>query len=803
MSSHGRGLHRVAPIPPRRPRETDPAAGRIRSEQLATTLRMTPLMMSANMLTGALVVVATINPLNARMVLTWYGLMLLAAGRRLLLWWRARGRVAPDDLPYDAIAAAAANALLLGLLWSFVPLVLYPAAGPELRVFVGMVSAGLMCGAIALATIPEVGISYAGPIAASLFLVELRAGGPYRWAMLSALGIYCGVIGFAVLAQGSAFIGRARNKILLENQNEVVKLLLCDFEEHASDWLWQTNGEGRLEHVSARFAEVAGQPEALLRDVPLLALFGEPLRWSEPMHRGAAEELERRIAERAGFRDLVVPVEINGEERWWSLTGSPSFDGRGEFLGYRGVGSDVTAAKHSEAQIAHMALYDGLTDLPNRTLFHDNLIRACASSRQQGEGFALLSIDLDHFKTVNDTLGHQAGDALLIAVAERLRSGLRPSDHVARLGGDEFAVLQTMVATAEEAAACARHIIERLSQAYEIDGVPLTIGVSIGIAIAPGDGTDPHTIVKNADLALYRAKNDGRGTFRFFEAEMDARAQARRALEFDLRNALLNGELSLMFQPLVDLRAGRVTAFEALLRWAHPVRGVVSPTEFIPVAEEIGIIGQIGAWVIEEACTAAASWPPDVRIAVNCSALQFKNAELFATIRNALTRSGLAPHRLEIEITESIFLDPSPVTFEVLHQLRELGIRIALDDFGTGYSSLSYLRSFPFDKIKIDRSFVRDLGEREDSHAIIQAITGLAGRLGITTTAEGVETENQLWQLAAEGCNEVQGFLFSPPRSAAELQSQADEGWAGWLGVLPDQASQPARPGRPLATISA
>jgi diguanylate cyclase (GGDEF)-like protein len=402
-------------------------------------------------------------------------------------------------------------------------------------------------------------------------------------------------------------------------------------------------------------------------------------------------------------------------------------------------------------------------------VFSQRLDEALTRARRDRQRIAVLWIDLDHFKTVNDSFGHSTGDRLLKAAAERLRNACGEGGLVARLGGDEFAVLLESSATPKDAGAAAERLIESLSAPFEFDGIEMTVGTSIGIALYPGDGENADELLRNADLALYRAKADGRGTHHFFEPEMDRQAQKRRTLERDLRKGLVRGEFELYYQPLIDLASGHVTGFEALLRWNHPERGMVPPAEFIAIAEETGLITPIGEWVLHTACSEAATWPDHVKIAVNLSPLQFRNRNLVAAVINALARSGLAPERLELEITESVLLAETDSNIATLHQLRALGVRISMDDFGTGYSSLGYLRSFPFDKIKIDRSFVSEIAQDEDCAAIIRAISGLGRSLRIRTTAEGVETAAQLGRLRDEGCSEVQGYYFSPPRPASEV----------------------------------
>lgn len=435
--------------------------------------------------------------------------------------------------------------------------------------------------------------------------------------------------------------------------------------------------------------------------------------------------------------------------------------------GYLVAVVDITERRKAEARIAHMAHHDGLTDLPNREYFQERLTQALAQAG--GKRVGVLYIDLDLFKNINDSFGHPSGDRLLKEVAERLTAAVRGANLAARLGGDEFAVILAADVSPNEASACATLLIEMLKAPYDIDGQEMVIGASIGIALSPGDGVTSEELMRNADMALYRAKSDGGGMHHFFEREMDLQAQKRRDMEVDLRRAFAHGEFELHYQPLVSIASDRISGFESLLRWRHPDKGMISPAEFIPVAEDIGLITQLGEWVLREACTEAVKWPADVKVAVNLSPAQFRSRNLVQVVISALGQSGLSPKRLELEITESIFLAETDANLATLHQLRELGVSISMDDFGTGYSSLSYLRSFPFDKIKIDRSFVKDLAQRPDCVAIVRAISGLGRSLNITTTAEGVETEDQLDWLRAEGCNEVQGFLFSAARPAAEI----------------------------------
>jgi diguanylate cyclase (GGDEF)-like protein len=449
--------------------------------------------------------------------------------------------------------------------------------------------------------------------------------------------------------------------------------------------------------------------------------------------------------------------------RVFSITHKPIAGG-----GWIATHEDVSDRQRAEERIVHMARHDALTDLPNRTMLRERLEYELKRVKR-GESLAVLCLDLDHFKSINDTLGHPIGDELLKVVAERLRRCIRESDTIARLGGDEFAIIMTSMQTPTDPVVLAKRVREAIIKPYHLDGHQILSDISIGISLAPADATEPDLLLRNADMALYGAKGDGRGTYRFFEPEMDARMKARRELDMDLRKALANAEFELHYQPLVNLQDNEIAAFEALLRWNHPVRGLVSPAEFIPIAEETGLIIPLGEWVLRRACQETANWPADIKVAVNLSPAQLKSRNLTEVVIDALAASGMSAKRLQLEITETVLMQNTFNALATLQKLRALGVQIALDDFGTGYSSLSYLRSFPFDKIKIDRSFIQDLMSGAEPLAIVHAITGLAKNLNMISTAEGVETKQQLETLQALGCIEMQGYLFSRARPAAEV----------------------------------
>ena len=537
-----------------------------------------------------------------------------------------------------------------------------------------------------------------------------------------------------------------------------------------SQGLLMLDAEGKMTLFNPRFAEIFGLPQdqnlqgMAAPELMALATSITGVRFVDPENTLAHVENVFRGAEAESFVELLN----DGRRIANTLRRMPSG-------GIVATFEDITEKLLAEEKIRHLAHYDALTNLPNRVAFYDQMDTIMKHLRR-AESIGVLSLDLDHFKAVNDTLGHPIGDRLLQEAAQRMQSCLRDGDIAARLGGDEFAILQVPVEKPANVTALATRLIEVVGAPYDLDNRAVSVGVSIGIALAPSDGDEPDTLIKNADLALYRAKVDGGGVYRFFEAEMDARMQARRVIELDLRRAISNGdEFELLYQPIVDVKTRKIASCEALVRWHHPERGLVMPMEFIPVAEATGLIVQLGKWVLQHACAEAARWPNDIAVAVNLSPAQFKSKNLVPAVISVLAASGLPASRLELEITELVLLEESEGAFAVLNQLHDLGIRIAMDDFGTGYSSLGYLRRFPFSTIKIDQSFIRDLPGKEDSLAIVRAVVGLSSSLGIKTIAEGVETEEQLASITSEGCTESQGFLFSKPRSSTEVRQMLGE----------------------------
>ena len=656
------------------------------------------------------------------------------------------------------------NALFvpLGVLWGVLLVGLVPGSDAAQRSLLYGIAVGVVSSA-ALNVPISAAFAFGVPATIGAFGSVIATG---DWTSLPTAACLLGYVALTLayaLYSNRTFIARILSEITLQEQAEVIGLLLRDFVESSSDWLWETDDQLRLREVSDRLAQVAGCSAQDLRGSSLQALIGRVADDSGGEHVRALREY---LSARESFRDLAIPVRVASEARWWSLTGKPRFDEHGMFVGYRGIGSDVTVAKRSTERISYLAHHDSLTGLPNRVAFTDALTQACG--RAAAESMALFCLDLDGFKGVNDTMGHAVGDALLVAVADRLRHCIREGDVAARLGGDEFAIIMAAAAP-DDAGQMASRIVERVGQPYGLGGQSVEIGVSVGVALTAPDASEPSKLLQNADLALYRAKGEGRRTWRFFEAAMDEQAQSRQRLRAELRRALDHGEFQLVFQPVIGMPSGRVVAAEALLRWLHPTRGTVPPSEFVQLAEETDLIGAIGAWMIDQAIREAAHWPSSVTVAVNLSPLQFRGGKLVDIVTDALQTHGFPPSRLELEITESLLLKPTDQTLDALRQLRGLGIRIALDDFGTGYSALSYLRRFPFDTLKIDRSFVSDLGHDKAAASIIEAIVKIARSVGMSVTAEGVETEAQEAVLRACGCERVQGFLFSRPQAAEEV----------------------------------
>lgn len=547
--------------------------------------------------------------------------------------------------------------------------------------------------------------------------------------------------------------------------------VLDDFEQAGIGWLWATDAEGRLIYISENAVQKLDQPITKLLAQPLLSLFETDPDNPEKSDRPLNFQLRahNKIVDQT-VRLMLGKAIQEGRQTWWSISGHPKFDKSGKFQGYRGSAKDITVEYERKLEDSRLAEYDSLTGLANRHRMNRQLEGILASYKSAKRSCSLMMLDLDRFKAVNDTLGHQAGDELLKQVADRLQRIVGDRGEIGRLGGDEFQVILPDLDDRGKLGELADKIIQILSQPYSIDHQRATIGASLGIAIAPYDGLEKDDLVRSSDLALYAAKNGGRSQFRFFSADLKDEAEERRLIEADLREALTNEELELHYQPVVRTKDHMVVGFEALMRWDHPDRGPVSPAVFIPIAEESNLINQLGEWALRRACDDAMAWPTSVRVAVNVSAVQFANTGFMQIVTNTLAASGLEPNRLELELTESVFMGDSETTDDTFRQLKALGVRLALDDFGTGYSSLSYLRSAPFDKIKVDKSFVDSCTQKDQNSAkIIAAIIGLSDALGMETTVEGVEAFDQFNLVVAKGAKFIQGFIYSQALPQAEV----------------------------------
>ncbi len=638
------------------------------------------------------------------------------------------------------------------------------ASGDQLAIWL-MLSAGMMGGVVIT--------QGASALSATLFAAPIAfAATMLAWQLPSAaaFGVIMLAVSYLLLLIRSAcamqvqFIEHTIGREQLVQSNSTVQLLLRDFEAHSSDWLWQVDDMGVIQEPSDRFCEASAISTEILAGIHFIDLF----------QRGAERAaLASYLSKGEAFRDLTIARPHEGTTYYWNLSAQPMPDGR-----MHGVAVDVTRRVETEKRVYQMAHYDSLTGLANRSYLHETLNAAFAlktgpaetgpAETGSAETIALLCLDLDGFKSVNDTLGHPVGDKLLIEVANRIQSVLRASDFVARLGGDEFAVILMGADSVQAAHYTAQRIVEAVNEPCHLDGMQIIPSTSVGIAVAePGD--DMTDLLKKADLALYQAKENGRNRYAFFEPALENAAHDRRELEADIRLALVRNEFELHYQPIMNIESGEMVTYEALLRWNHPVRGMVSPAQFISVAEETGLIVQLGEWVIRQATAEVARWPEHLRVAVNISPAQIGSANLLSTVAYAIASAQIAPERLELEVTESVLMGDNEATLITLNRLHQLGVRISLDDFGAGYNSLNYLRLFPFSKVKIDRSFVEHLDEREDCRAIVQAITSLTNSLDIVTTAEGVEDGAQLERLRLAGCVEVQGYYVSRPSPAEEL----------------------------------
>ena len=744
-------------------------SGALRAALLGAVRRLTPYTMACNLGSGALVLQAFRDAVPAGLW-AWWAVLNTVSLLALWGWWRQRQR-AHATASMRAMHRVTVHSAVLATLWALVPVLWFPQAQPAQQLLIATLVTGMLgAGGFVLSPVPAASLVWVCATALGALIALWRDFNP------DLLPVAMLVLAYApMVAIGAQSAGRLQARMLLaqwrtERQERMLTVLLQDFEQQADDVLWQTGADGHLSHQAPRLGQLLGLPDAALTAQPLLALL-------RSRTRSGLDALQQALNAGRPFRDLVLSLDSAAGPRHLAMQGKRLVDEQGRTLGWRGVVSDITAQVVAQQQLHALAHTDSLTGLANR----HTLREALATTLQQGEAAALLSLDLDHFKSINDTLGHTAGDQLLQTVAQRLREVTRPGDLVARLGGDEFSVLLAAPIGPAEVDALARRLVASLAQPVLVQGRHLQVGASVGVVRCDGSAEGVDDLLVRADLALYAAKDGGRGRHAVYTPTMGARSRRRLALEQGLRDAVDRGELALLWQPKVDIAGWHIVGAEALLRWQHPQLGAVAPAEFIPVAEQCGLIAEIGHWVLAEACRAASGPLAGLVVSVNVSPVQLRDAHALAVLREALLAARLPPGRLELEITESVFIGDSDGVLDRLHALRALGVRVALDDFGTGYSSLAYLRRFPFDTLKIDRAFVSEVLLRADARAIVHTIAQLAGTLGMRTVSEGVETAAQLAAVRQAGCHEVQGYLVSPPLPLDRFRALR----AGWTARQP------------------
>ncbi len=760
------GLHDVRTTE----RVDGPSARHFRARQIQAVLNLLPVVFLGNLVATFTIAVTFWDLFGPWLMIAWVAVSVLS------LWafdrgWRGFIRGAARPLaPARALRWITAHAGLYALAWGALPAAAFPLTTHHGELLIAPVLVGMMCaGGLILSPIPAAAAAYVVGIAVTSVVALQRSSYDNNLSLLTLLAAYTLTVLAVSWLTARTFFSRLRGEAESDRQRQLIDLLLKDFEEHASDWLWEVSVGGRLRHVSSRLAQSFGLAPERLMAQSFTELLSAMLPPGQPEARILFNELVTHLHLGRPFRELELPVVVNGKQRWWSLMAKPLFDERGRAAGWRGVGSDVTDARHARDELARLANVDALTGLANRYSFGNELARVCELAAESGQRCALMYLDLDNFKSINDSLGHAVGDQLLRCVADRLRVCVSVGDLVARLGGDEFAVLTWQTTSESAVSELAERILVALAAPCQLREVRVEVRASIGLALAPRDGLDPQALQQCADLALYAAKGAGRNTFRFFSPPMADSARARARLQQELGVALAEEQFEVFFQPQVALSTGGVVAFEALVRWQHAERGLISPSEFVPVAEETGQIVSLGTWVLKQACLAATTWPAALRVAVNLSAVQFRSQTIVNIVDQVLADTGLDPARLELEITESALIEDHDGARATLMALRSRGVRVALDDFGTGYSSLAYLRRFPMDQLKIDGMFVRSLVQDSDAQAVVTAIISLARALRLETTAEGVENQAQWDLLTAMGCDLVQGYLASRPMPGGDI----------------------------------
>ena len=739
----------------------------IRSAQLDALVRLVPVTVASQLLAAGLVAWSLRGTVADLWLSIWFlGALIMCAVRGV----RAiRLRVDPDYARRKPpnLKAITLIIALLGSMWLIPPVFWFEHADTEHQMMLGVLVVALMSAAgVSLTTVPQACLVYIAILTLGGLVMTSQFESPVHMGLIL---IFAFAVSGAAVANARRFVGHVRTQIELREQSVLIGLLR-EFEASGSDWLWQLDRSLKLTYMSRAMAEAIGKPLSKLIGIHASRILdpdGNAVQLSAGMRR-----LMLHATERTAFRDIAIPIDHG--RRWWSISAKPLMDPDGRFQGWRGVGSDITDTRLSGSDAVRAARLDPLTGVANRLLLREQLEEALLRQLGGAEDCALLLVDLDRFKLVNDTLGHSVGDQLLCEVARRLETCGRTDGIVGRLGGDEFAIVWRGPGDEAALAALATKVIAELSRTITIGAADLHIGATIGISRAPRDGNREETLMRCADLALYSGKEAGRGGYAFFEQQMYVDAEDYRSLENDVRNALGSDGLALHYQPIIDARTGKLVGREALLRWSHPVRGPIPPDQFVPIIEDAGLIHQIGDWVIREACFEAVRWDSELRVAVNISAAQLCGSGIAETVLGALATSGLVPSRLELEVTESIFIGDDVSTLAALERLRAIGVRLVLDDFGKGYSSFGYLSRAQFSKIKIDRSFVAGAAEGErDCSAIVRAILALARGLSVETTAEGVENEREAAVMRALGCDQLQGYLFGRPVPAEELGEDA------------------------------
>ena len=667
-----------------------------------------------------------------------------------------------DEIRNHAIASG-----LKGLVWSAGLCILaFSGAGTHLAEMWAVLAFLILASSVSRYSAPLSTIAFSLTMTAGALAAAIGTFNHGLAAIMLASGIFAC---FGVIETARMSIGARLAEIEMNEKSETVSMLLREFEDGQADWLWQIDTKRRLHNVSPRLAFALGRESSQVEGKPLLQLISGD-SWKSGNFPASLHELADRLKGKESFSNLTVKALVNGQTRWWELSGTPTYDEDGKWLGFRGVGSDVTTQRESSEKIEYLARYDTLTQLPNRLQINESLSAALTYADQWRTRCALLMIDLDRFKAVNDSLGHLVGDRLLAHVASRLTPLMNEGEMCGRLGGDEFAVVIRDASDRRRVDTLAKAIISSLSAPYHVDNQVLYVGASVGSCIGPRDGSKVEELLRNADLALYRAKDEGGGSHFEYEPALHSNAEERRVLEFALRHALEKKEFVLHYQPVVDAHTEELVSFEALVRWNSEEHGFVSPGKFIPLAEDTRLIVPIGTWVMQEACREAArNWPEHVKVNINVSPEQLVEPDFAGTVVRALSHSGLDPRRLEIEVTESIFMRDANVARNALEQCMALGCSVALDDFGTGYSSLGYLRKLKFTTIKVDRTFVQGAAQDSpESLAIIRAVVAMADSLGMTTTAEGVENDDEAEMIRRLGCNKIQGFHFGRPMPAED-----------------------------------